>query len=207
MIHLFHGFLGHPDDLKFFELFGQTKSYDLKTFDENEFEASADDVLVGYSMGGRVALKLAAKLEYKIKKVIILSSNPNSLTPSERQSRLVWEEKTKNDMLTLSSSEFFRSWNALGIFKNDLPIPEISREKLQIWAQVFEKYRLSDQADYLQDLKNHPDKFAWIVGDLDEKYLNIAKTSGVKYYTINAGHRLFQRPQEITKIIKEHNLI
>lgn len=207
MIHLFHGFLGHPDDLKFFEQFGQTKSYDMKSFDENEFKADPNDILIGYSMGGRVALKLASKLGYKIKKVIILSSNPNSLTPSERQSRLVWEEKTKNEMLTLNSSEFFRSWNALGIFKNDRPIAEISSDELKIWAEVFEKYRLSDQADYLQDLKNHPDQFAWIVGDLDEKYLNIAKTSGVKYYTINAGHRLFQRPQEIINVINEHNLI
>lgn len=207
MIHLFHGFLGRPDDLKFFELFGQTKSYDMTSFNEKEFEASADDILVGYSMGGRVALRLASQLGYKIKKVILLSSNPNSLNSSERESRLAWEEKTKNDMLTLSSSEFFRSWNALGIFKNDQPIPEVSSEKLQIWAQIFEKYRLSDQADYLQDLKNHPDQFAWIVGDLDDKYLTIAKTSGVKYYTINAGHRLFQRPQEIINIISKHNLI
>lgn len=207
MIHLFHGFLGHPDDLKFFEQFGQTKSYDMKSFDEDEFKAGADDILVGYSMGGRVALKLAAKLEYKIKKVIILSSNPNSLSSSERAARLLWEEKTKNEMLTQTSAEFFRAWNSLGLFKNDQPIPEVSSVELKIWAEIFEKYRLSDQADYLQDLKNHPDQFAWIVGDLDEKYLNIAKTSGIKYYTINAGHRLFQRPHEIINIIREHHLI
>lgn len=207
MIHLFHGFLGKTEDLEFFNEFGETRSYDMKTFDPERFKASEDDVLVGYSMGGRVALRIANRLNYKIKKTILLSANPNSLSPEEKTARIEWEEKMKALMLTKPATEFLEIWNNLGIFKNDRPIKEVSDDELKIWAHVFENYRLSDQADYLSDLKAHPDKFAWIVGNLDEKYLNIAKTSGVNYHTIKAGHRLFQEPEAIVKLIKEQNLL
>jgi len=207
VIHLFHGFLGKPDDLSFFSEFGTTQTYDMKSFDPENFEASADDILVGYSMGGRVALRIASRLNYKIKKVILLSSNPNSLSEEQRQSRTLWEEEMKELMLTKTAKDFLSIWNGLGIFKNDLPITNITNEDLKVWASVFDRYRLSDQQDYLADLKNHPEKFSWIVGSLDEKYLNIAKTSGLKFHTIKAGHRLFQKPQEIIELIKEQKLL
>lgn len=207
MIHLFHGFLGKPDDLNFFQEFGPIKSYDMRSFDPEGFHASEDDILVGYSMGGRVALRIAARLQYRIKKVIILSSNPHALSEEEKENRIAWEEKMKHLMLTRSSSNFLEIWNNQNIFKNDLPISNITEDELKIWAQIFEKYRLSDQKNYLQDLKNHPDKFSWIVGSLDEKYLNIAKTSGVKYYTIEAGHRLYQKPLALIKLIKEQHIL
>lgn len=207
MIHLFHGFLGKPSDLDFFSEFGETKSYDMKNFDPESFIATDDDVLVGYSMGGRVALRIAHRLNYKVKKIILLSSNPNALDAEEKEARLLWEEKMKNLMLTQTPMEFLETWNNLGIFKYDKPISAISAQELKVWASIFEKYRLSDQADYLLDLKKHPDKFIWIVGSLDEKYLNIAKTSGVDYHTISAGHRLFQKTEDIIKLIKEQNLL
>lgn len=207
VIHLFHGFLGNPRDLEFFAEFGETKGYDMKSFDPDTFCPKEDDFLVGYSMGGRVALRIAHRLGYKIKKIILLSSNPNALSPEEKEARLLWEEKMKGLMLKSSPKDFLEIWNNLGIFKHDKPISHISENDLRTWAHVFEKYRLSDQADYLSDLKTHPDKFSWIVGSLDEKYLQIAKTSGVNYHTINAGHRLYQKPEEIIKLIKEQNLL
>lgn len=207
MIHLFHGFLGKPEDLNFFQEFGPIKSYDMKSFNPEEFYANENDILVGYSMGGRVALRIAARLQYKIKKIIILSSNPHALSEEERENRLAWEEKMKHFMLTRTSSDFLEIWNNQNIFKHDHPILNITEGELRIWAHVFEKYRLSDQKNYLQDLKNYPNKFSWIVGSLDEKYLNIAKTSGVKYHTIEAGHRLYQKPLALIKLIKEHHLL
>src|SRR5690606_37983639 len=129
MIHLFHGFLGKPEDLSFFNEFGPTKSYDMKSFDPENFKATADDVLVGYSMGGRVALRIASRLEYKIKKVILLSSNPHSLSEEQRKSRTAWEEKMKELMLTKSAEDFLLIWNNLEIFKNDLPIANITNEE------------------------------------------------------------------------------
>lgn len=207
MIHLFSGFLGKPSDLDFFKVLGPSKSYDMKDFDDESFTCDDEDILIGYSMGGRVALKIAHRLQYKIKKVIILNANPHTLDPHEKEKREQWEESIKEMMETLSPDEFLKYWNGLGLFTHDLPISGISSSDLKVWAQTFKKHRLSNQEDYFLDLKNHPDKFSWIVGSLDEKYFNIAQNSGLKFYSIQAGHRLFQHPQKILDLIERENLL
>lgn len=207
MIHLFHGFLGRPEDLSFFSEWGETQSYDMLSFDDETFTCKESDILVGYSMGGRVALKIAHRLNYKIKKIIILNANPNKLSEDEKAARLNFEESVKEKMLTMSVSDFLQYWNGLSIFKDDAPISEVTESELRQWAGVFAKHRLSDQADYLADLKNHPYQFSWIVGSLDKKYLDIAQKSELSFFTIPAGHRLFQHPQKIIDLIKKENIL
>lgn len=207
MIHLFHGFLGKPQDLLFFNEFGETKSYDMMTFDDESFTCSPEDILVGYSMGGRVALKIAHRLGYKLKKVIILSANPHTLNEEEKKARIQLENNIEDKMLTLSVNDFLTYWNGLSLFKDDLPLSDLTEKELRSWASTFTKYRLSHQDDYLRDIKTHPDKVAWIVGVLDQKYLTIAENSGVPFYHIHAGHRLFQHPDKIIELIKKEKLL
>lgn len=207
MIHLFHGFLGSPDDLSFFEELGACQSYDMKFFDEENFICNPDDILIGYSMGGRVALRLAHQLDYQIKKIIILSANPYKLSPDEKEGRLKWEESIKELMINSSPLEFLQYWNNLSLFSHDLPLVNLSGQDLKAWAQTFQRYRLSEQADYIIDLKNHHDKYSWIVGSLDEKYFNIAQASGLKFHSIPRGHRLFHYPQDILALIKKEKIL
>lgn len=179
----------------------------MLTFNDEDFKCEAGDVLVGYSMGGRVALKIAHRLKYQIKKVIILNANPLKLEATQKEARLVWEDSVTEKMQNMSVSDFLDYWNSLAIFKDDLPLTDLTAQELIDWSHTFSRYRLTQQADYRADLVNHPDKFSWIVGSRDQKYLGMAQESGVKFHTIPAGHRLFQHPEKIIELIKKENML
>lgn len=56
MIHVFHGFLGSPEDFQF--LNGEdVQVHDLYSMNQYP-EIGLDDTLIGYSLGGRIALEI-----------------------------------------------------------------------------------------------------------------------------------------------------
>ena len=57
MIHIFHGFLGSADDFSFLKS-DEIVVHDLYSMKEPP-HLNANDTLIGYSMGGRIALDLA----------------------------------------------------------------------------------------------------------------------------------------------------
>jgi esterase/lipase len=61
MIHVFHGFLGSPGDFEFLE----NENVRLHDLYQSIPETHADDTLIGYSMGGRLAMELAKKNGFK----------------------------------------------------------------------------------------------------------------------------------------------
>jgi len=76
-----HGFLGSPEDFKSFNLPGtfltlpghQGRPLDLTLLEK---EISEKTVLIGYSLGGRLALHFAKRFPERIAGLVILSANP-----------------------------------------------------------------------------------------------------------------------------------
>lgn len=66
--------------------------------------------LIGYSLGGRIALYLSQKTDLSLKGTIILSSHIGLSCPIQKKARLekdlLWSQKLK----TLSSKEFLQDW-------------------------------------------------------------------------------------------------
>lgn len=207
MIHVFHGFLGSPEDFTFLRSQGDVVLHDLYHMDEIKIQK--EDTLIGYSMGGRIALELAHKNKYQLKKLVLINAHPGLPIPSTE--RTLWEDSIIERLQNLGPEEFLNYWNKLPLFKGDAPIHSISLERYKKSLKLFETHRLSKQTCYLPDLKNHPSQVLSLSGLKDEKYSQIARDliapTGVKCLYLNAGHRIFQNQSELISVLKSENVL
>lgn len=205
MIHVIPGFLSDKCDFAFLNNEFEVVFHDLRHTNTMVISAaiSPSDTVVGYSLGGRASLQIADESGFAFKKLILLASHPGLHDQEQIQARKGWEDEVLTKLTTLSSSEFYGWWNQLNVFQHDSPLT--SRD-LSGWAETFAKYRLSDQTHYLSFMKAHRDKILYVFGDKDEKYSAIATNlseAGIRTRKMNAGHRLFQSPNELMQILRE----
>lgn len=208
MIHVFHGFLGSPSDFDFL------KTYPVKIHDLYQMQelpaVSAEDTLIGYSMGGRIALEIAAKNDFDVKKLILISAHPGLATDEEKFQRLEFETKVINELKNQKREAFLEWWNSLPIFHFDGPI-NVSDERYQQSAELFERFRLSKQANFLPEILKHKEKVLYIMGLFDEKYMDLASEEliphGISVKGVAGGHRLHQHPEDLLKIFKDENVL
>lgn len=203
MIHVFHGFLGSPADFSFLKELPHLKIYDL--YQDEMPNVLPQDILIGYSMGGRVCLELAKKVQFKLKKVILVNAHPGLDDEDERLKRKEWEDVLIKKMETSAHDDFMSYWNALEIFKYDEPISG-RPEHFHRSRQLFDAHRLSHQENYLPLLLSHQEKVHFLTGLQDQKYLKLAHDSllpqNLNISFLEGGHRLFQKPAPLYKAIK-----
>lgn len=209
MIHVFHGFLGSPDDFKF--LAGPDVTlHDVYAMEEFPI-ISPDDTIIGYSLGGRIALDIADKNNYKLKKIVMINSHPGLTTEKERLFRKDFEVIILQKLKQTSLSDFMSYWNKLPIFLFDKPVSLESPERYRKSAEIFDRFRLSNQKDHLPMIMKNKDKVLWIIGSLDEKYMDMAREklipNEIPLKFIEGGHRLFQYPQELFTILKDESIL
>jgi pimeloyl-ACP methyl ester carboxylesterase len=209
VIHVFHGFLGSPDDFSFLRQDGLIL-HDLCQIDTFP-TIHADDILIGYSLGGRVALDIAYNHNYKLKKIILLNSHPGLSSENEREARKQFEDQVFQKLQTSDQQEFLDYWNALPLFAKDKPIRPLNPDRYFKFITLFERFRLSQQQDHLPLIQKHTDKILWVVGLDDEKYMNIASElllpHDIPVKGIPGGHRLFQKPEELKQLLMDEGIL
>lgn len=209
MIHLFHGFLGSPEDFSFL------KREDVVIHDLYEMNdlpiVSQEDVLIGYSMGARVAMEIAHKNQFKIKKLVIINSHPGLATQEEKVSRRNFELTVLEKLKTMSKDEFLSYWNALPLFAHDAPLENLTEERFSKSAELFDQFALSKQDHFLPEIAQHKEKVLWIVGLQDEKYLEIASEMilphDIPVVGLPGGHRLFQLQKELKEMLQNEGIL
>ena len=212
MIHVFHGFLGSPKDFDFLPT-DRARTYDLYHFDRDSFlkELQVEDVIMGYSMGGRLAMELAVASNFQLKKLVLINAHPGLSDRSSLPERQIWEESVMERLNTLSQEEFLEYWNKLPLFKADQPLKPMPQARFTSSAELFTNHRLSQQKNYVPLLAQHKHKVLWIAGQQDEKYAQVARDlivpQGIETEFIDGGHRLYQHPNSLVNILKAHNLL
>jgi pimeloyl-ACP methyl ester carboxylesterase len=205
VIHVFHGLFGSPDDFAVLARPG-VRLHDLYAEDLSEIksEIRPGDVLVGYSLGGRLALELTVSLGFIPKKVILLNAHPG-LREEECPARIAWEDEVIR-RLSGDNAGFSAWWNALPVFAADAPI-EIDAEVQARSVALFQKLRLSGQPDFVPVLRAHADKFTWLIGESDHKYVALAREclipAGIKVRFVPGGHRLHQSAEALKALEEE----
>jgi len=235
-ILMLHGFLGSSKDWfevtdtlksKFFCILpdlpghGRTKSLSdsdyamqstalslLAILNQEEIKQAA---LVGYSMGGRLALYLALTHSEYFSKLILESASPGLKTEKERQARMASDAAVISNLKTQTIDEFITGWYSQPMFdtirQDSSKFEELLKSRSENNSENLSKsLKFMGSGvqpslwDILADLKQPT---LLIVGANDNKFKSVAcemqeRSEAISLATIaSAGHNVhFERPQE-----------
>ena len=179
VIRTLSGFLGLPSDWDFLPW---------------PHSANEGDVLLGYSMGGRLALQLLEQQRFRC--AIIVSAGLNAPDDERRRRDEAWARRFERD----DWPSLMRDWNAQPVFgghvvernEADYDRAELARQLREYSPAVLPPPRL--------ELIDTP--ILWIAGERDAKYVDIARTavrrlpSAELWICPNAGHRVpWEQPE------------
>ncbi len=193
-----HGFLGSKEDWD--EVIAHLPMECLAIDFEDILECQ-NCHLVGYSMGGRIALQMKAKYPMRFGKVIALSAHPGLATEDQKIKRwavdLEWIELLK----ALSLEEFLKRWYAQPLFAT-LDTSKIMQRRLKLdkndLIATLEKYSLSKQNFAV------PHDTTFVCGSKDLKYVELYRKLLQNYQTIEGcGHALhLENPNLCAEVIR-----
>jgi 2-succinyl-6-hydroxy-2,4-cyclohexadiene-1-carboxylate synthase len=163
----------------------------------DEVHGSRPVQLVGYSMGGRLALNAIHRAPKRVERALILAANPIPPAPELAHQRELWEQTWARNFLTLSWNQLRLEWENQEIFADSQPLPRRTDEPLRLsLASSLKAWSPRRHLFAVENLKSLPASIEWVFGALDQKYLAIAKclrelpVQGQINHMPQAGHRL-----------------
>lgn len=177
--------------------------------------------VLGYSMGGRVALHLAAAHPGRVSALILESASPGLATPEERAARIVADEALAGRLERDGLEAFVDYWERLPLFASQARLPEPARAALR--AQRL-KNRPAGLANSLRGLGTGAQPSLWerlpevqapvllIAGALDEKFTAIGRQMASRLPAAqlalvpDAGHAVHLEQPEAFRALVTHFL-
>ncbi|WII72473.1 alpha/beta fold hydrolase [Bdellovibrio sp. 22V] len=181
---------------------------------------SADrNILIGYSLGGRLALHAFEKKPALWHKLILVSTNPGFNDPhetfdpnsEERRQRWMSDSYWAEEFLKAPWDMVIRNWNAQPVFGGGENEPvrvekEYSRETLSL---ALTQWSLAQQKNMRPLLQKNLQKILWLTGERDEKFMEMSRrlaeeVQGLRTEVVPASsHRvIFDSPKELGERIK-----
>ncbi|RUL56560.1 2-succinyl-6-hydroxy-2,4-cyclohexadiene-1-carboxylate synthase [Lysinibacillus antri] len=151
--------------------------------------------LLGYSMGGRVALSYAATYPSQIEQLILESASPGLKTEHERQARRLSDDELANKIMQNGVQSFVEKWENISLFESQKKLPkevqaEIRQERLAQCeiglANSLRGMGTGSQQSLWTKLVEIDIPVTLITGTLDQKFCNIAQE--MKKLLLNAKH-------------------
>lgn len=87
--------------------------------------------LLGYSMGGRIALYLAVHYPHRVRKLILESTSPGLETETERQARIQSDESLAERIEREGVEAFVDYWEQIPLFASQANLPPEIRTRLR----------------------------------------------------------------------------
>ena len=176
-----HGQTDSPNDVSKYRI--DAAAEDLHTILE-KLKVGQTSIL-GYSMGGRLALTFALKYPEKVHKLILESSTPGLKTEAEREARRLQDEKLAQRIAEDGIEAFVDYWEKIPLFQSQKKLPESIRQDIR-------KERLGNsplglmnslkgmgtgaQPSWWEKLDQLMAPTLLITGSMDEKFCLIAKS-------------------------------
>lgn len=178
-IFYLHGFLGSKEDFASFPGtainlpgHGGTPLPDQISFDSfcEYLEPKIPKcILVGYSLGGRIALHFAKKYPERIEKLLLISTHPGLRDDAERNERLKIDQKWAELLREKPLEEFLKKWYDQPLFGSLNKEEMIERRKNQN-PKDLEKVLLGLSLAKQESFWDRMDSYSFIAGEKDEKY-------------------------------------
>lgn len=172
-------------------------------------------VLVGYSLGGRLALALAAQHPQRVSALVLEGAHPGLPTDAERQARLAHDASWAERFVDTPWPEVLDAWYRQPVFAD---LSELRRQTLvqrrmrhqpQHLAATLRAASLGRQPDLLPTLKALEIPIAYISGARDKKFSGIADMLATEVPNLRpfrlkgVGHNCHaEAPEAVARIIQ-----
>ncbi|MGZ3633608.1 MAG: alpha/beta fold hydrolase [Parachlamydiaceae bacterium] len=185
-LYAFHGFLGSPTDWYQFAQVTHPIAIDHEElsleawaahFSDNLRLSAGKNILLGYSLGGRLAMHVLLANPSFWNGAIFVSAHPGLSLIEERESRwkadVEWAQRFLNDPW----DKVWTDWNANPIFSNESGSLlrgefQFDRKKL---SQQLKNWSLAHQRFLLPELQKLATPMLYIAGECDSKFCDVAK--------------------------------
>ncbi|MGN7388039.1 2-succinyl-6-hydroxy-2,4-cyclohexadiene-1-carboxylate synthase [Sporosarcina sp. SAFN-015] len=140
--------------------------------------------LVGYSMGGRIALAYTIHYPNRVKALILESSSPGLLKEHDRMERKTADKLLASKIIDEGIASFVEKWENIPLFESQKSLPaekrqEVRRERLQQntigLANSLLGIGTGSQNSYWEALNSISNPVFLITGELDAKFVAIAR--------------------------------
>lgn len=217
-----HGNLGSPEDWDTLFVSG-IRTVDLwehssLSFGEFSHELATSlsaglerPVLVGYSLGARLALHAMALHPRRWGGAALFSAHPGLSSVEDKLARRVSDETWARKARETPWPLFLEQWNQQAVFGGAPPTSasialETRREAI---ARAFESWSLGLQDDLRPGLRSFHSPVLWITGKQDQKFTRLAAEMGevfsdFEHRILPCGHRVVaEEPVEVSRLISE----
>jgi len=169
------------------------------------------NVLIGYSMGGRLAMHFPVWEQRKISGIILIAAHTGILQESEKEARLTSDQSWARKFLEEPWDAVTGEWNRQPVFAHDKMRPPRREQDFSkpLLASALTHWSLGKQDDMTQRLKEFQCPIHYIYGDRDEKFAGLAKSiqmrvPNLRVHGVPGGHSChFQSPQQVASAISK----
>ncbi|MEQ1664113.1 MAG: alpha/beta fold hydrolase [Bdellovibrionales bacterium] len=170
------------------------------------------NILVGYSLGGRLALQAAFDKPGLWDEIALVSTHPGLLTPEEKELRKKADQKWAIEFSSKPWDEVIKLWNEQEVFAGSIepnrPEKEFERKAL---SRALLQWSLAHQDFVGESLATLKSKIHWYAGEKDKKFIELfshLKADGFveDFQSIEkSSHRvIFDNPEALAeKLIKD----
>ena len=190
MIWCVPGFLGLPSDWDFLP---------WPHCDYVDGAGEREDVIIGYSMGGRRALAEAPRFG----KAVIVSAGINAPDPARRLRDEAWAQRFEHE----SWDALMRDWNAQPVFGGHQVVRRERDYDRRELARALREWSPSVMTPPALETIATP--ILWIAGAEDEKYVAVARSAVAQlpnaelWICPHAGHRVpWEQPQAFVERLR-----
>jgi len=227
-----HGFTGAPESFSALDLppgsvtptLGGHLGTDVGGGFEDELERLAElgadcEGLIGYSLGGRLALGILARYPRRFAHAVIVSAQPGLATEAERGERRAGDALLVELLRRQGLRAFIDHWESLPLWATQAALPvEVRaaqrelrlRHRAEGLADSLSQHGLAEMPDFRPELPAVSTAVDVVVGERDLKFVNLGRelTNLIPHATLTivagAGHNLLlERPQQCSALLKQ----
>lgn len=175
--------------------------------------------LLGYSLGGRVAITFASLYPDRVRKLILESTTPGMKTESEKKARIQQDHQLAAKIEQDGLESFITYWESIPLFQTQLNLPVQVREQIRSQRLQNDPVGLANslrgmgtgaQPSWWDKLASFDFETLLITGSLDVKFCKIAEEMASKlpiarHLSIkNCGHAIHvEEPEKFGTIVSE----
>lgn len=172
--------------------------------------SAVDDspLLLGYSMGGRLALMALLAKPAMWRAAVIVSAHPGLTSDAEREARLAKDAQWLAELDTLPWPAFWQKWCAQSNLKG--PPRQLPTFHPQM-RQALLRFSLGNQTNEAHALASLRTRLLWITGEQDAKFTQLANKVCHDHPTFrhvvisDCGHRVpWEQPESFSQQVRHY---